>query len=44
MAMMAAPVGFLGGYLTWKLRNARAAVIVPMLTFLSMLGARFLAS
>ncbi|MEE4329938.1 MAG: type II CAAX endopeptidase family protein [Wenzhouxiangella sp.] len=44
MAMMAIPVGILGGYLTWKLRNVWAAVIVHMLTFLSMLGALFLAS
>jgi membrane protease YdiL (CAAX protease family) len=36
MTMMALPIGILGAYLTWRLRNVWAAVTVHMLTFLSM--------
>jgi membrane protease YdiL (CAAX protease family) len=36
MALMALPIGILGGYLVWRLRNVLAAVTVHMLTFLSM--------
>jgi membrane protease YdiL (CAAX protease family) len=36
MAAMALPIGILGGYLVWRLRNVWAAVAVHMLTFVSM--------
>lgn len=42
MAMMAIPIGLIGGYLTWKLRNVWVAVIVHLLSFLSMVGGIFL--
>jgi membrane protease YdiL (CAAX protease family) len=36
MALMALPIGIIGGYLVWRLRNVWAAVAVHLLTFLSM--------
>jgi len=42
MAMMAIPIGILGGYLAWKLRSVWIAVIIHMLMFLSMVGALFI--
>jgi membrane protease YdiL (CAAX protease family) len=36
MAMMALPIGILGGYLVWRLRSVWVSVVLHMLTFLSM--------
>lgn len=36
MSLMALPIGILGGYLVWRLRNVWVAVTVHLLTFLSM--------